>query len=194
MPTALSTLLPLINIPRCPHTRQVHALRNAARKFCRDTEVWRENIPEFDTVPDQADYVLDPGAGNAFIRVYIVKRDGMGLSECLWAMSGDNTLILKPAPKAVHKIVATAVLMPHILTSTLPDVLVGRWGEYIIAGAMFELKADKGSEADPLPWFDPSGAVIARERYYEGVGAAKMEVFSRMQSGLSHIITFGGTR
>jgi hypothetical protein len=194
MPTALSTLLPLMNAPRCPQPRLLQALRNACRAFCRDTEVWREILTSFPTVADQAAYTVATGQSDTlFIRLFSVKVDGAFVHDSEWTFSEAGVLSFRNAPRVAGlPIVCHAVLTPTILCNTVADKIVARWGEYLAAGAEFTVKSDKGTELDPHPWFDPNGAALARVRYDEGVGKAKMEVFDAMQSGNTFIKPYGG--
>lgn len=193
MAIALTTLLPLMNVARCPQARMVQALRNACRDFCRDTEVWRETLASFNTVVNQAAYTLATGHANTiFIRVPVITVDGVPYNERNYTVSPDGVLVFDPAPNAIRAVAAEAVLMPTLLCNSVADKLVNRFGEYIAAGAEFILKADKGTETDPHPWFDPNGAVVARTRFEKGVGVAKAEIFTDRQSGLKNIQPIGG--
>jgi hypothetical protein len=150
-------------------------------------------LAAFDTVADQADYTLATGVSDTlFVRVWLVKVDGAPYGEHRWKLSPDGVLTFDPAPTRVQPVVVSAVLTPTLLCNTVADFLVNRFGEYIVAGAEFNLKSDKGSEADPNPFYDPSGAMLARDRYFKGVGIAKAEVASAGQSGLKHIVPLGG--
>ena len=185
MAKELSTLLPLMQIPRCPQPAMLQALRNACRCFCRDTEIWRLTLDDFNTVEDQADYELDLVFESVLlIRVSGVEVDSIPQSEDRWRVSTDATLTLDPAPNADDKVVSVAVvLLPAITCNEVADFLVDRWGEAIAAKAAFDLKTDKGSKEDPVPWYDPESAGLWLKRYNDGVGDAKAEVFSQMQSG-----------
>jgi hypothetical protein len=183
MSTALSTLLPLIHIPRCPDSLQLQALRNACRQFCRDTEWWREEVTDDQTNPLNNGY-----ADTQIIRTQWVKVDDNLKHEAHWTVSNAGILTFDPALSATADVIkAKVVLMPTITATSADDFLVSRFGQAIAAGAKFNLKSDKGSERDPTPWYDPSGAALAREEYRDGVELAKMEVYSEMQSGNKQI-------
>lgn len=182
-----------MNVPRAPQPLLVQALRNACRRFCRDTESWRVKLVSFDTAIGQADYTLATGfADTLFLRVFTVKVSGLLLHESLWSVSAEGVLTFRHPPVRVNPVIVEAVLIPTLLCATVSSHLVDRWGEYIAAGAEFELKADRGADQDPHPWFDQTGAAMARDKYLRGVGEAKAELFSGRQSGLSHIQVMGG--
>jgi hypothetical protein len=275
MSTALSTLLPLMYIPKCPEPLRLQALRNACRQFCRDTEWWREEVTAdwlganglvsievsgssfteangtyaqqsellsgniyylktgtgyhivgnssdgyallngispnpsatyFNgtsadtpwlstwsdagggyTVPTFAliqNYLTDDYPNTQIIRTQWVKVDDSVQNECKWSVDNDGVLTFDPALPATADVIKTKIiLMPTITAASVDSHLVSRFGEAIAAGAEFNLKVHMGSEQDPTPWYDPKGAALARERYLDGVGEAKMEVYSEMQSG-----------
>jgi hypothetical protein len=179
MSTALSTLLPLMYIPKCPEPLRLQALRNACRQFCRDTEWWREEVTDDQTNPLNNDY-----PNTQIIRTQWVKVDDSVQNECKWSVDNDGVLTFDPALPATADVIKTKIiLMPTITAASVDSHLVSRFGEAIAAGAEFNLKVHMGSEQDPTPWYDPKGAALARERYLDGVGEAKMEVYSEMQSG-----------
>ena len=190
MAKALSTLLPLMSVPRCPQPKMLQALRAGCRQFCRDTEMWRETLTGVSTVADQSDYTLTLGYDDVLLlRVFRVEIDGIEQDESHWAVSEDNILTLSPPPAIADKtITAYAVLMPSILCNSVADRIIDRWGEGIAARAEFSLKTDKGSEIDPNPWYDPQTAGIALNTYNDVVGEAKAELFSQMQSGQKRIL------
>lgn len=73
MATELSTLLPLIHIPRCPEALRLQALRNACRRFCRDTEWWRAEVTADWLGANALQYLLVAGAGTTAINGYYVE-------------------------------------------------------------------------------------------------------------------------
>ncbi len=135
---------------------------------------------------DTAEYDLDLGFDEVLVlRVVAVEVDGVQINEGAWSISQDATLTFTDAPTASGRVVSvSAVLLPTAVCNDLEDHLIDRWGETIAAQATFALKADKGSAVDPVAWYDPESAPLALARYREGVGDAKAEVYSSMQSGL----------
>lgn len=192
MSTPLSDLIPLLNVPRVPQALQLQALRNSCRKFCRDTEWWREDLASFDTVVDTADYALtNPNADTLLLRAYEVERDGIPLHECNWTFDG-TTLTFDPPPTEVAAIVVKVVFLPEITCNSVSDSLVARFGEAIAAGARYELKRNMGAAQDPNPAYDPEGAALARQDFETGVWDARSEVYSQRESGDKMIDLRGG--
>ncbi|GEM_PF-4036210 len=280
MATALTTLLPLMNVPKCPQALRLQALRNACRRFCRDTEWWRAEVPvawagkavvqvsgagssevdgyyildeatnRYDKLGDSAYYIqsdapgwsiryASPGGAVALmynctdgdtpdqgtnwtnfggvgpaptvsaassiplnwdasdtqiIRTRYVSIDGVALDESYWSVDHNGVLTFDPAPAKLEtkEVKAQIVLMPTNLANNADDALIRRFEEAISAGAEYELKIDKGSEQDPHPWYEPQGGMLASGIYRDGVGMARMEVYSEMQSGLGHVRPVGG--
>ena len=278
MATALSTLLPLIHIPRCPEPLKLQALRNACRQFCRESEWWEEEVTAdwlgvnglvsievsgssfteangtyvqqsellsgdiyylktgtgyhivgnssngYDllngispnpsatyfngtsadtpwlstwsdagggyTVPTFAliqNYLTDDYPNTQIIRTQWVKVDDSIQRECDWTVDHDGILTFDPALTSTADVIkAKIILMPTITAASVDDTLVSRWAETIAYGAEFHLKSNKGSEQDPTPWYDPEGAMMARQLYRDGVTDAKAEKFLKRKSGNRH--------
>lgn len=60
------------------------------------------------------------------------------------------------------------------------EYLIPRWGDAIVAGAEVHLKRMIGSERDPVPWSDLTGAMVSEQRYLDGVAEAKTFVFMQI--------------
>lgn len=182
--TALSTLLPLVQLPRCPQNIVLQALRRALRQFCMDTEVWRDELTQFASVADQADYDLTPEEDDVSIhRVILVELDEEELSEAYWSYAPDGTLTIDPKPTTAGTLDVSVVYMPLLDCAEAADWLVSRWGEAIAAKAAGDLKIDPQSATDPVPWHDPTGAALMFSRYNDGVADAKKSLLVGGRSG-----------
>ena len=183
--TELSTLLPLMSVPRCPQALQLLALRLASRRFCEDTGMWTEDLTSFDTEADEADYELASDYDNVSIRrATKVTVDDVEMTEDTWELSASGVLTFDPAPTITElDVVVTVVYVPDVTCVEVVDWLITRWGEAIAAGAEAHLKREPGNTNDPNPWYDATSAAVAERRYQDGVGAAKLEIISARQSG-----------
>jgi hypothetical protein len=180
----IETLLPLVQLPRCPDNAVLQALRLAAREFCLDTGCWREAIDAVAMVAGQTEYALVPEYGNATIRhVVSVEIDGATVPESRWSFQTDGVLVFDPEWVGGTSLVATVVYLPSVSCDDLPDWLLVRFGESISSRAVAGLKLNPESSRDPVPWYDPSGAVLALERYRQGVFEAKVELLTGRRSG-----------
>jgi len=183
--TALSTLLPLMSVPRCAEAIQLRALRLACRRFCDDTGAWTEDLTSFVTVADQAGYTLSLDYSNVVIRrLTNVEMDEVDLLEDRWSLSSGGVLTFDPAPNEDDlAVIVTVVYVPQPACTVVVDWLLSRWAEPIAAGAEAHLKCDPDKADDSVPWFDLNSAAIAEQRYQNGVAEAKLEAFSARQSG-----------
>ena len=73
--TKYADLLPLLvaDLPGCPENVIVQALRQAARKFCIDSEAWVADAPVLSVVADQQSYTLTPTWGADIRRIVEVR-------------------------------------------------------------------------------------------------------------------------
>jgi len=191
----VNTLLPQVSpfVARCPENLQLLALRRAAREFALDTEAIEETLADIASVSEQAEYTLIPEyAEMNFKRVVTayLNPDGADydktgeISSGDWAFDGNVTLTLDPAPNVDdYDIQVTVVYEPQMTFVLYPDYLMNRWGEYIAWNALYILRRDPINTDDPVPWFDPTAAMIAKGNYDRGVGDVKELQLSRNQSG-----------
>jgi len=182
----ISTLLPLLHIPRCPEPLVLQALRNACRRFCVETEIWSEPLTTIASVADQAAYALTIPHMDVYVkRVRFLKYDTKDLYESLWSFNVDsNVLTFEYAPVESGKdIECEVVYIPETIHTEVKDSLIQRWGYCIAEGAACELKKTPGSGNDPYTWFDPNGAQVAERNFMKGVSDAKLEVYAMNQSG-----------
>ena len=178
---ALSTLLPLISLPRCPENTILQALREASRIFLTETEIWREEI-SFTTVTDQTNYTLT-NSYSAIAFVWRIVSVEVETETDDWTFDRPTSLTFSSAPNGGIASTALAVFVPTTLHAELPDWIINIWGIAIAHGATYLLKAKSGSNTDPLPWSDLNGAAIERNYFYSGINSAKLEVFSKRKSG-----------
>jgi len=183
--TALSTLQPLMTLPRCPDAVQFRALRRACHRFCRLTEIWREDLAAILTVADQEDYICSVAYTDTFfLRAYKVTVDSVEKCEDDWSFSTAGVLSLDPAPVTADKdIIVSVVYIPSTECTDVVDWLVTRWGPGIAAGAEAELKADPGGGRQPVPWYNPESAALAASVFSQHVGEAKAELLNERRSG-----------
>ena len=259
----ISTLLPLLHIPRCPESLVLQALRNSFRRFCENTGRWYEKQDPILTVTGQKEYDIEltpelqtaslivadgvnwtftvvghpfrvtdsivivsasgdydgtytidsvPDANTFTIANTTVNADSDGqvrftksevmilnsvsvkMGEMTLLHDGyeidvtTNKLTLARAPqKDGIEIVMTLAFIPITTVTEAPDWLFDRFGEVIANGAAAELKKTPGSQADPVPWYDPNGAALAERDYLRGQGQAKREVVLKSQSENRHL-------
>ena len=156
------------------------ALRNGARDFCRDTEIWREELT-FDSEEDEDEYDLN--AQHSYeaevYRVLTVTLDDSTIDAEYRTFTTTGILAFDSAPDADgDDIVVNTVMLPYRSCDTYPAWLLRRWGEAIAAKALANLKSEAGK-----PWTDAKGAQKNRDDYVRACGTAKTMVISGRESG-----------
>ena len=181
----LSTLLPQLSVPACPTAVQLAALRQACRRFCLDTEWWKEDLSPITSVSKQAEYTLTPGYANVeFVRVLRVWVDGATRLERTWCVMQGNVLTLAPAPDRDGRTIEVRIVYaPRADCTEVLDELLARWGDTIAAAADAALMGNAQAAGNPVQWFNPQGAAYREDVYRDGVFRAKSEMLSQMQSG-----------
>jgi len=183
--TALSTLIPLVRIRKCPENLVLQELRNAHRQFLDETEVWEEYLTDIDSIEGEADYQLTAVHTGVYIkRVKLVKVDDVELAEYQWSLSDDDVLTLKAAPLEDDITISVKVIyLPIETLANGEDWIIKRFGLPIAKCAEARLKEDPVSAEQPVPWFNPLGAAIADEKYQAGVVSAKADKMQDRKSG-----------
>ena len=180
----LSTLIPLMRLRRCPDNLMLQELRNTHRKFCLDTEIWAEDLPDILTVTDQVDYQLTAVHAKTYIRrVMEVHIDTAFQYLYQWSVSNDKVLTLDSAPTEDGLIIKVKVIyIPTQLNENAIDWIAEEYGMAIAKGAEARLKEDPVSNEDPVPWYDAPGAVTAQGKYDDGMVEAKANRLEQRQS------------
>jgi len=173
-------------LPGVPDNLLLQALRNAVRQFCKNTEVWREDLPTISTTKDEDEYLIeDAHSYDATIkRILAVELDGGALLDSQYEFDPNGTFRLVSAPTADDlELDVTVVFMPSLAVADLPDWLLEKWGEAFAEGAKLILKSVPGSETKPTPWFDRLGAQDAASRLAAYETTAKNELLTDRRGG-----------
>lgn len=101
---------------------------------------------------------------------------GTDLAGASW-MNG-----LSGAATAAARLEVDAVLRPELDADDIPDWLMDRFGEVIIAGAMWRLLRQRRK-----PWSDPERAEEYRAEWRRGLAAARMDDGNRHQDGAASV-------
>ena len=173
--TALSSFLPdlLPHLPACPVITAVHELRRAAQVFFERTRAWKITLDAETVSPGESEVSIDvDGAECELVRVEQVwlggkllePTTGDLLSDRLgsgWQThSGDpvayiqdtpGVVRLYPAAAAGGAVVSRVSVKPSELAKSIPDELVVKYRDDLIAGAKSRLMQYAGQ-----PWSNPS--------------------------------------
>lgn len=157
----------------------LNALRRAGREFFRSAEAWHPDLDAIDVVADQEDYtlVIDAPAEIKRIKAVHLKTDedvDEGYDGRLLG-SGEYSLILPatlrfqehytPSAAVTDGLVVELVLFPYLMADELPDDLLERWVEPVIAWALYDL----------LKVQDPDLAGLHLQTYRNYLGDAQVE-------------------
>lgn len=159
-------------------------LRDVARHFLTETEVWGEDLDAIDSVADQAAYSLTHGYSASILRVPLVTIDETITTWRYTVNPAVDTLTLDPAPTTDDmSIVPSVVFKPDFGCTTYPSWLLQRWGPEIAHGVLEQLKAMRGA-----PWYAPDEVPYWGGLYRQHIAQARRETMTQRASGDLRVI------
>lgn len=183
--TDLNTLLPRTapQLAGCSDAIQMEALRWAARELCM-AEIWYETLAAITMAidADTATLTVPDGYDADILRVFQITLDDVQQDDSLWTFGPNNDLVLTAAVAKETSLVAQIVMMPQMTCHEYPDWLVSRFGDGIVAGALWQLKRQFGMKP-ARPWADQAGAQMCEIEFRRAIGRAKKEIWTGRQSG-----------
>jgi hypothetical protein len=189
---ALSSFIPMVApmVAGAPSIAIENAALYSAIDFCSRTLALQRSIASVNTVANQAEYTLTQ-AGEVVHKLLAVKLADEPLHlltpaqldreqepdpvETPWAavLTAPMKLRLYPAPKSSSiAIVARAAMRPSQAATTIDDDLFERYGQAIADGAAGWLMQQPAAA-----YFNPQGAIEAKQRFLDAVALAKAAVF-----------------
>lgn len=186
----LDQLIPSVvdKLPAAPLKGQViRALREAAQRFCFETETWKEPLEAIDVVANQLEYELSTTWQAEIKRIHTVYiktaadvtagRLGQqhDLSPDTYTPStGIYRFSSAPSTTAITDgMVITVVLVPNLQTDELPEYLVGLYGSAFVYGAITDMCSHKGAG----PMYDADTARLYNNKWEKMKNAVMSEVF-----------------
>lgn len=175
-------------LPAAPLKGQViRAIREAAKRFCFDTELWKEPLTAMDLVANQLTYTLATDWQAEIRRIFKVniKTASQVSSGDLGTEHDTSPDTYTPAtseyrfassPSGVSVtsgLVFTVVLVPNLQTDELPEWIIGLYGDAFVYGAVADLCMHKGAG----PMFDPGTAQLYNRKYANVKSNAMAEAF-----------------
>lgn len=181
-------------LPAAPIKGQtIRALREAAKRFCFETEAWKETLAAMSLVANQKLYTLATDWQAEIRRIHSVHTktaaevaDGVSLGT-EWDRANDTytpatreyRFYSAPSTTAISNgLVFKIVLIPHFQTDELPEWLVSLYGDAFVFGAVEELCSHKG--AGEL--YDPDTAMRYGKRFNGIKSNVMAEVFRGYQN------------
>jgi hypothetical protein len=186
----LDQLIPSVvdKLPAAPLRGQViRALREAAQRFCFETETWKEPLDPIDLVASQLEYTLST-PWQAEIRrihsIYIktaadVTAGRLGQwhdpsYDTYTPSTGVYRFDSAPSGSAItNGMVITVVLVPNLQTDELPESLIGLYGSAFMYGAIADMCMHKGAG----PMYDPETAKLYNNKWEKMKNNVMAEVF-----------------
>ena len=211
----LSVLVPDVRmeVPEVPSFVAQRQLLRAMREFCEFTRAWRVNVsvgvtknvatvnltsllPGGTELVDIISMKNADGGAPPEPRTYrwLVKNISDWRSESepdanYYVLDGNNTVRFMPTPSATTagKYTARVSVKPLLTATTINDVLVNKYSELFIHGALAYLYA-----VPRKPWTDASLAQYHDLRFRDGLPSARAEAADEFQTGIPRKVKYGG--
>jgi hypothetical protein len=189
---ALTLLEPLAFVARCPDPVRLQKLREAAIKFCEETEVWTDH-QDIVAVAAKDQPIASPDPNGYIYRVASVheirdkgqpEEQELLINRHTYQATNDHTILTFDQIQEVNKDFRVRyILVPILIFSQLPDWIIDRWGQVIADGALAAIRFDIGNAQDPNPWAEPNQGALHTQKFDEGVGRCKINIVSDNEGG-----------
>lgn len=193
--TSFSDLLDLLvlEVPGCPTALLTQQLQQATRKFCEESEAWREKLAAISLVAEDVTYTLTPTYTceiRRILEVWIRTADDVtngndgtlqGYDKYTFdpltkVLTLDDSI--EPQESITGGLVVKVALVPYLKTDVHTALIAGGvtaaflnlWAEPIMAYAKWSLMRMPGKA-----WTNPQLAVMHLADYRDGVTRAKIE-------------------
>lgn len=212
---ALTTLVPDVRseIPDIPSFVAERQLLRAARVFCQETRAWRVNI-EVSVTQTVAKVVLTSllPTGTELVDIVSLKntaggepvvprtfswldenltdwRSDTGPNANYYVLDGNNTMRLVPTPSATTAYLydARIAVKPLRTAAALDDVLLNKYDEYLIHGALGYLYF-----MPRKPWTDLNQGQYHQAAFMNSWAQARAEAADEFQVGVPRKVKYGG--
>ena len=193
--------LPHVQLPGCPVSMALDAIRSAAREFCQNTLAWQYTQDAVTVYVGESEYPYEPPSKADVVQpMYgffngnkITVKTPQELSELYagnWmTMTGTPRHIvhltprhakLVPAPdeKVVNALMVRIAIKPKLNATEIDDVVFDEYRDTIAAGAKARLKMMSGE-----PFYNVDGAKIDQQRFLSGMADERIRVWRGHGSG-----------
>jgi len=213
---AITTLIPdvRVHIPEIPVFVASRELIRAAREFCEMTRAWRVDISIGVTasvatvdltslLPATTELVDIISIKNILGGQPVVPRTQAWLDTNLtqwrtledlnanyYVQSGNNVIrfVYTPSTTIANKYYARVAVKPLIATTTtIDDVIVNKYDEVLVHGALARLFV-----IPRKPWTDPNYATFHKHLFDQSIGPARTEAAEEFQTGIPRRVKYGG--
>jgi hypothetical protein len=179
-----------LDVLDCPQPLIIHALRSAAIDLCSRSLAWVYQIPQFDTVANQAEYALTLPDGVDLVMPVRVFLDGVPIDNPLsldsdldvgapvasmtsgtpvkYAINENDQFVLLPPPATDGiEVVVRAAVCPSRDSTAMDAVIASNFYVEIASGAIAQLCASENR-----PYSNAKTAVRRAAMFDAGVAAA----------------------
>lgn len=191
MPREIDDLLPFV-LPyaqKCPELVAIPKIRDAARRYCTATRIWRESETMTVSSPECTGISTIPDAALVAIEAAILDGTPLTPKTVGWLDSelpgwdhyeedvaaaryitqlAENTVTV--VPKATGSLTLRAILKPSLTAYTVPDILVENHAVAIGKSAAAELLM----MPDP-DWQNPQLALVLRQDFDRAIAEARSQ-------------------
>lgn len=183
-------------LPGCPEPFFTQQILQAGRRFCEKSGIWRQDLDPTDLVDAQKEYTLSPIAGavtyDARIDHIVTVRqntdDGVDAGDigalinwrdyCFDASINQLEFRTAPTVDVTKGLEVMAVLVPHLSATDLPDWLLNRYAEALVAGAISRLALMPNKL-----WTSDKLAAAKNREWRNGISTAKADIASDYKLG-----------
>jgi hypothetical protein len=181
--TLYSDLIPmlLMRLPVAPDTAQMQlALSMAGRELCKRSSVWLEELPALNLVSGTDAYVLDIPYDAVVDKIakictrtaaQVTAGEDGGEADIAYVKYDAQTNTLTLAADANASVTSGlkvwAYLLPNLKSNELPEWIINKYGDGIVAGATWMLCRQGGK-----PWTNAELAVDAKRDFSDACAAA----------------------
>lgn len=158
------------------------ALKRATRLFFQRTEAWQYALDAIDLVAEQRSYSIIPDRSALVVRILEVRLlsteeiasgfEGSITPGQFYEFTPPSTLVLndqiKPHAAVTGGLKVKIVLIPNLESVEVDEQVFNRYGEAIIAKAIYDLKGEAKK-----PWSDPAGRMDWQAEYLRGISNAR---------------------
>jgi len=178
--------LMVLEVPGCSTAIMLHQLKLALRRFCEETEIWREDLASIDIEEDEDEYILTSVYDADIARIIDVRvntedgvtngDDGALISPSRYEYDPQTytlTLGWEPSDDVTDGLDVKVVLLPcHTIDDAgMEETFINRWYEPIYAKALADLLKMPSKK-----WTNPELAGHYQSEYYRGVARARAEL------------------
>ncbi len=186
----------ITDLPMVPNALLEQAIREATRRFCRDSKAWVETLPSVNLREGVVEYplVVDYCANIILVKEVRLNTEanidlgerGVTQNAAYYKFTQPETItlenVIKPAEDVTNGLEVDVALVPKMESwpwnkSDFAEWFLNIWYDAIVARTLYVLKSKKGRK-----YSDPSGAADAKADYNLYLNKARIQVKRKYKS------------